>query len=199
MWYKEQAKRPKVPSDREAHENQTIQVAKISTLEAFCRLANALNPDQESETDFSFFKEGIMPSWEDAANKEGGRWIFQSSEAQSSWTAPRLWNAVLQAMAGELFDETGDQVCGVVLSRRSKRGDRMELWTRSSVDAEARAVGVRFLTHLFDSGLRESSSYTFAFKNTATTLQQGRSSFGVKAELGKSDVLKAIAKERESK
>ena len=69
---------------------------------------------------FRLFKSEIKPTWEDAHNAEGGRWV--------AWNIPKskrskLWGDIVMAMVGELTqDNSHDSICGVVLSTRYANG-----------------------------------------------------------------------------
>lgn len=41
-------------------------------------------------SDYSLFKKGIMPMWEDQANKRGGRWLISLERKQRS-ELDRYW------------------------------------------------------------------------------------------------------------
>lgn len=62
-------------------------------LKLFCfSLYNHIKPASELKpgTDYSLFKKGIMPMWEDAANKRGGRWLMSLDRKQRN-ELDRYW------------------------------------------------------------------------------------------------------------
>lgn len=78
-----------------------------------------------------FFKAGIEPSWEDAHNAAGGKWVHQSQKAKRDSVLDTLWmHTVLQSIGGGLEDDL-DEITGVVVSVR-KAQDRISIWTRSA-------------------------------------------------------------------
>lgn len=44
------------------------------------RIHNNINPASSLpiKSDYSFFREGVRPEWEDVHNKTGGKWAFQN-------------------------------------------------------------------------------------------------------------------------
>ncbi|MEW5301894.1 MAG: hypothetical protein WDW36_004720 [Sanguina aurantia] len=85
---------------------------------------------------FYLFKEGIEPKWEDAKNINGGCWTVSLNRGGSSKQQIDAWwlNSVM-ATIGEQFTE-GDEICGVAVNIRQK-GDRIEMWTRTSSNEAA--------------------------------------------------------------
>ena len=82
-------------------------------------------------TDFHLFKEGISPTWEDAQNKSGGKWMLKLKKGIAS----RYWEDVLLAVIGEQFD-VGPEICGAVLSVRSNE-DIISVWNKTADSNEA--------------------------------------------------------------
>jgi translation initiation factor 4E len=99
--------------------------------------------DAQEKVDFHFFKEGIKPVWEDAANCKGGKWILRLKKGLSS----RIWENLLLAMIGEQF-LVGEEICGAVCSVRNQvsntvsvlsvmfavQEDIVSLWNRTADD-----------------------------------------------------------------
>lgn len=59
----------------------------------FFSLYNHISPASELRqgSDFSLFKKGIRPMWEDEANKRGGRWLINIDRKQRSSDLDRFW------------------------------------------------------------------------------------------------------------
>jgi len=70
--------------------------------------------------------------WEDPANANGGKWVLTMKN--NTALLDRCWNWLAFALVGEELEE-GDDICGAVVSLRSKV-DRIQLWTRSKDDVE---------------------------------------------------------------
>ncbi|XP_046392345.1 eukaryotic translation initiation factor 4E-like isoform X2 [Ischnura elegans] len=108
-------------------ENQR-EITSFDTVEDFWGLYNNIKAasDLRVGCDYSLFKKGIRPMWEDDANKRGGRWLVNLEKKRNELT--NIWLEVLLCMIGEAFDECSDEVCGAVLNVRSKM-DKIGLWT----------------------------------------------------------------------
>jgi hypothetical protein len=119
-------------------------------VEEFCRYFNWLKPPSalERNSNYHLFKSGIKPMWEDEANANGGKWVLtMKSQPQ---LLDRCWSWLAMALVGEELEE-GDEICGAVVSLRSKV-DRIQLWTRSKDDVE-RINGIgRKIVKLLDLG-----------------------------------------------
>ncbi|KZT18922.1 translation initiation factor eIF4e [Neolentinus lepideus HHB14362 ss-1] len=109
-------------------------VGEFDTVESFCRHFNWLKPPSKLErnSNYHLFKSGIKPMWEDEANAKGGKWVLTMKNNPA--LLDRCWSWLAMALVGEELDE-GDEVCGAVVSLRSKV-DRIQLWTRSKDDVE---------------------------------------------------------------
>ncbi|XP_054166815.1 eukaryotic translation initiation factor 4E-1A-like [Oppia nitens] len=120
-----------------AWEDNLLDVTHFDTVEDFWALYNhiQLASSLTSGCDYSIFKHGIRPMWEDTANKEGGRWLFmvnkrQARPNQQNPTVDELWLEVLLCLIGEAFGDDSDQICGAVVNVRPKM-DKISIWTSS--------------------------------------------------------------------
>lgn len=97
-------------------------------VEQFWRMyAHLMRPsDCGEKVDFHLFKAGVKPVWEDAANREGGKWIVRLKKGLAS----RIWENLVLAMLGEQF-MVGDEICGAVCSVRNQE-DIVSLWNRTA-------------------------------------------------------------------
>ena len=59
------------------YEESMKQLASFQTIEHFWNIYNHMvRPnDIKATTDYHIFKDGIKPTWEDSANKNGGKWM----------------------------------------------------------------------------------------------------------------------------
>lgn len=89
-----------------------------------------------SGCDYSLFKDGIEPMWEDSRNKNGGRWLITLSKQQRMLELDRFWLETLLCLIGEAFDEHSSDVCGAVINIRAK-GDKIAIWTRDTENQDA--------------------------------------------------------------
>ncbi|OXU25695.1 hypothetical protein TSAR_012614 [Trichomalopsis sarcophagae] len=141
LWYYEQDK-------NKSWEESQREVTSFDTAEDFWRNISILNYldlidkfpfetlynhiKQASELrqgcDYSMFKQGIRPMWEDDANKNGGRWLINLDKKQRSTELDNFWLEILLCMIGEGFNEYSNDVCGAVVNIRP-RADKIAVWT----------------------------------------------------------------------
>jgi len=122
--------RPLGKFDPEEYALYVQSVATFCSVEQFWNTYTHLRrpSDAQEKVDFHFFKEGIKPVWEDAANCKGGKWILRLKKGLSS----RIWENLLLAMIGEQF-LVGEEICGAVCSVRNQE-DIVSLWNRTADD-----------------------------------------------------------------
>ncbi|EJD05453.1 translation initiation factor eIF4e [Fomitiporia mediterranea MF3/22] len=137
------------PTETGDYEAGLTVIGDFDTVESFCRYFNWLKPPSKLErnSNYHLFKTGIKPMWEDPANAEGGKWVLTMKNNPA--LLDRCWSWLAMAMIGEEFDDYGEDLCGAVVSLRSKV-DRIQLWIRSKDDVE-RVNGIgRKLVKLLD-------------------------------------------------
>lgn len=68
-------------------------VASLSSVEEFWGLYNNIVPPSQlpEKANYYLFKDGIMPAWEDAANKDGGKWSLQLPRDKNKAVIDRMW------------------------------------------------------------------------------------------------------------
>uniref|UniRef100_A0A3Q1ILV8 Eukaryotic translation initiation factor 4eb n=1 Tax=Anabas testudineus TaxID=64144 RepID=A0A3Q1ILV8_ANATE len=113
-------------------------ISKFDTVEDFWALYNhiQLSSNLMSGCDYSLFKDGIEPMWEDERNRRGGRWLITLSKQQRKSDLDRFWLETLLCLVGEAFDDYSDDVCGAVINVRAK-GDKIAIWTTDYENKEA--------------------------------------------------------------
>jgi len=113
------------------------EVITFSTVEDFWALYNHIEKVSRLEKgcDYSLFKKGIQPAWEDPANEKGGRWIFTMPKHYSKQNLDTFWLEVLMCLIGEAFGENGVIVNGAVVNIRP-RGDKISVWLSESCDKD---------------------------------------------------------------
>jgi len=88
-------------------------------------------------SDYSVFKNGIKPMWEDTQNKNGGRWLLNFyKRGGNSPKCDALWLEVLLCLIGEAFGDYSDLVCGATINIRGKM-DKVSIWTKDRHNREA--------------------------------------------------------------
>ncbi|KAG6840053.1 hypothetical protein C0991_009317 [Blastosporella zonata] len=122
------------PTESTDYEAGLTVVGEFDTVEEFCRYLNWLKPPSKLErnSNYHLFKSGIKPMWEDEANANGGKWVLTMKS--NPVLLDRCWSWLTMALVGEELEE-GDEICGAVVSLRSKV-DRIQVWTRSKEDVE---------------------------------------------------------------
>ncbi|KAJ2356416.1 eukaryotic translation initiation factor 4E [Coemansia erecta] len=112
------------------------EIVTIKTVEEFWGVYDkvATASDLPHGSNYHLFREGIEPSWEDAANAKGGKWgcLFQRSIGEK---VNEHWLHTLLACIGETFDSS-PEICGAVFSNR-KSCFRIAIWTRNASEREA--------------------------------------------------------------
>ncbi|KAF9458916.1 translation initiation factor eIF 4e-like domain-containing protein [Collybia nuda] len=135
------------PPESTDYEAGLTVIGEFSTVEEFCRYFNWLKPPSklEKNSNYHLFKSGIKPMWEDEANANGGKWVLTMKNNPA--LLDRCWNWLAMALVGEELEE-GDEICGAVVSLRSKV-DRIQVWTRSKEDVEKlNAIGKKLVKTL---------------------------------------------------
>lgn len=151
LWYYE-------PDKSKKWEENLNLVSTFSTVEDFWSLFTHIKQPTEVKvgSDYSLFKDGIRPMWEDQRNRDGGVWRItlqqrQRGELDRYWidTVSRLWTYLHPAnvlnrifltfkvlcLIGEAFDNY-DDVCGATVNIRPK-GDRICVWTADCTNEDA--------------------------------------------------------------
>ncbi|XP_022919028.1 eukaryotic translation initiation factor 4E-1A-like isoform X2 [Onthophagus taurus] len=118
-------------------EKNQKEIASFETVEDFWSLYNHIKLASELRQgcDYSLFKKGIRPMWEDDANKRGGRWLINLDKKQRGNDLDRFWLDVILCLIGEAFENSED-VCGAVVNIRGK-GDKIGIWTADAMRAAA--------------------------------------------------------------
>lgn len=125
-------------------------VTSFDTVEDFWAVYNHIQAASrlQSGCDYSMFKEGIEPMWEDERNKQGGRWLVNTQKNFRQQELDRLWRETLMLLIGESFGEYSDSVCGAVVQIRTK-GDKLAIWTSNASDQDANlSIGRKFKERL---------------------------------------------------
>uniref|UniRef100_T1PBP2 eIF-4F 25 kDa subunit n=1 Tax=Musca domestica TaxID=7370 RepID=T1PBP2_MUSDO len=129
LWYLE--------NDRsKSWEDMQNEITSFDTVEDFWSLYNHIKPPSDIKigSDYSLFKKGIRPMWEDAANKQGGRWVITLNRSPKA-ELDNLWLDVILCLIGEAFDHS-DQICGAVVNIRQK-AHKISIWTANGNNEEA--------------------------------------------------------------
>lgn len=68
-------------------------VVSFASVEEFWGLYNNIVPPSQlpGKANYYLFKDGIMPAWEDAQNKDGGKWSIQFPREKSKSVVDKMW------------------------------------------------------------------------------------------------------------
>lgn len=94
-------------------------------------------------SDYSLFKRGVKPMWEDPANAKGGKWVINLEKRQRIQLLDEIWLEILMFLIGENYnnDDSASLVNGAVVNIRN-RGDKISLWIGShEMAAPVMAIG----------------------------------------------------------
>jgi len=118
------------------YESSIRTIATVTTVEHFWQVYNYLKrpSDLPTTTDYHFFRNGIKPTWEDAGNAKGGKWIVRLPKGLAS----RYWEEMILALIGGQLSPglvPNDEICGAVLSVRYAE-DILGVWNKTAADRE---------------------------------------------------------------
>ncbi|CAG9784821.1 unnamed protein product [Diatraea saccharalis] len=82
--------------------------------------------------DYSVFKKGIRPMWEDQANKRGARLLI-TLDKKNHQEMDSIWLDTVLMMIGENFDDLNHKIRGAVVNVRPK-GNKIGIWLANKND-----------------------------------------------------------------
>lgn len=145
------------PAAKSWEESQKLYFS-ADTVEDFWRGFHKLPrivPGHPLNCDYSLFRDGIKPMWEDEQNKMGGRWTYSVERRQSNATnmpmpnlIEQVWLDVMLCLIGEGFHPHGEKIAGGVCGIRQPRtggpkssnegmAAKIHIWTLDASDVEA--------------------------------------------------------------
>ncbi|CAM9176447.1 unnamed protein product [Ectocarpus sp. 12 AP-2014] len=137
LWYDN----AKLKAATETWADNLKHILAFETVQEFWALFNNVMPPSmlSVQSNYSVFKEGVKPMWEDTANRQGGKFVL-TVKGEDLPQLDQWWlHAVLSAIGETLESETDPEVCGLVVSLR-KGQHRIALWTKTC--EESRVVPV---------------------------------------------------------
>jgi len=130
-------------------------VISFDSVEEFWGLYNNIIPPSQlpQKANYYLFKEGIIPAWEDEANKNGGKWSIQLPKDKNRSNVDKMWLFTMLAAIGETFDPVPLQadsseapskslITGVIVSTRPQFY-RLSIWTRLAPTSGDDDAGLR--------------------------------------------------------
>lgn len=135
------------PKSSTPWQSNVKKIISFGTVVDFWRLFNNLMSPSKLQigSNYHMFKEGILPEWEEDANKNGGKWVinFTKRSEHELKDLDDAWMWTVLALIGEYFEDS-EEICGVVISPRRKE-NRLALWTRDARnEAAVKRIGQTF-------------------------------------------------------
>lgn len=150
LWF-----RPPISHQNQGKSWETSQKLRFSTetVEDFWRgyrKTQRITRSHPVNCDYSLFREGISPAWEDPFNENGGRWTYNIERRHSNNTnismpelIEQIWLDVMLCLIGEGFDPYGNSIAGGVCGIRPNRGGgkndmgaKIHIWIKNASDTE---------------------------------------------------------------
>jgi len=122
---------------RSWEENQRP-IITVTTVEDFWSLYNHIEVASKLPigADYSLFKEGIFPDWEDPRNQDGGRWIISLDKRHKQELLDTYWLEIIFFLIGEHADQHAFQVNGAVVNIRMKM-DKIAIWLADASQSDS--------------------------------------------------------------
>ena len=122
-------------------------IMSFGTVQEFWHTYSSITPASRtaSGSNWSLFRAGIKPMWEDPVNKQGGKWVLTINRSEKR-NLDDWWLYAVLASIGEVLEtaQGHDEICGLVCSIRKDK-DRIALWTKSAADMELQhQIGTHF-------------------------------------------------------
>lgn len=122
-------------------------VSDVTNIENLWNLFNVIPEPSKLNfpTDYYFFKNDIIPMWEDNNNKDGGKMtiIFKKyNDNKKKDFLDKTWLYTVLSCVGEQFYDS-DFICGIVLNVR-KHQDRVNIWINTSSYEYINKIGLKW-------------------------------------------------------
>ncbi|KZO95001.1 translation initiation factor eIF4e [Calocera viscosa TUFC12733] len=119
-------------------------VITFDSVEEFWGLYNNIVPPSmlPPKANYYLFREGIIPAWEDPANKDGGKWSIQLPKDKNREHINTMWMYTMLAAIGETFHPSpapDSLITGVIVSTRPQFY-RISIWTRAAPASSSTSI-----------------------------------------------------------
>jgi translation initiation factor 4E len=105
----------------------------------FTGLTNINDHQNKQIEGLSIFRQGIKPTWEDVANKDGGEFFFRF-KSNKTYIFDFLWEECILCLIGETLDSAKNFVCGIRIVDKSYKARqpmyRFEVWFKDDTNDE---------------------------------------------------------------
>ncbi|CAI6353598.1 unnamed protein product [Macrosiphum euphorbiae] len=107
------------------------EVSSFETVEDFWCLFNHIKPPSQLSwhSQYSYFKNGIKPNWDDEKNKAGGRWLLQLPPLKKCTLVDEYWKQIVMSLIGEVYESS--EVNGAIVNVASI-GTKISVWTSNA-------------------------------------------------------------------
>lgn len=133
-----------------AWEKNQKQISSVSTVEDFWALIHTIvGPSKlKHGCDYSFFKKGIFPDWEDVRNAPGGRWMINVDRKQRE-ELDNYWREILMFLVGEQAGPHAHQVNGASVTVRP-RVDKLAIWLADASQPDCITMVAKMIKETLD-------------------------------------------------
>ncbi|XP_001945775.2 eukaryotic translation initiation factor 4E-1A-like [Acyrthosiphon pisum] len=126
-------------------EEDIHEISSFDTVEDFWCLFNHIKrPSQLSwHSQYSYFKYGIKPNWDDEKNSAGGRWLLQLPPLKKCTRVDEYWKQIIMSIIGEVYESS--EINGAIVSVRNL-GTKISVWTSNASKKNANnimAIGMK--------------------------------------------------------
>ena len=123
FWYDYQKQKGGKP---ENWEDNLHEIASIDSVPSLLYVLDGMESAEEwpISSNVHFFRAGVKPAWEDKANVNGGKWVFEVNKNDPNLS--KYWRNTVAFCASEMIK--GELICGCVFSPR-KYLHRFSIWT----------------------------------------------------------------------
>jgi hypothetical protein len=143
-------------------ENQ-VRVFDMTSVEDFWRVhTNVHPPSALANADYSFFRDGVFPAWEDPMVAGGGRWLASFKGGGFGEKLDDMWQEALLLCISEQC-EAADTLCGAVVSARPK-GCKLAVWMSTSEQTLVMQLG-EALRKALGAGLKHAEGGSLHFED----------------------------------
>lgn len=120
----------KSSKDRDKYQESLHNLVTVDSVEDFwvCWTAIMNHKNLPPQHTLCMFKEGIKPTWEDPANRDGGRWSIYVPPQIFAY-AKRIVNCIFLSVIGCQVEPT-EKICGVAVRKRDY-GITVDIWSKS--------------------------------------------------------------------
>ncbi|EJW03691.1 hypothetical protein EDEG_00179 [Edhazardia aedis USNM 41457] len=132
---------------QESWKDSLNQIATVGEIESLMYILDNIGEAEEwpFNSNLHFFREDILPMWEDDANVNGGKWVLEFSKEET--VDERINDIWKKTVAFCVSEQAPDLlICGCVLSPR-KFVDRIAIWTKSKGE-EIEQIGRLWKKHV---------------------------------------------------